>query len=329
VTALGAVLLPALLAAQGFSDRLTANFEKEIAPVLGGPTTWAPDVLKDLRKDMTCDEVKAVLKKLRNCGPENRDWTFVKYSGKLVQSPVDELELRFKAQKLQTVVLKFTPYFGMQKQFAQALFTVAQRKWGEVTPEAAARPPVIWSNGDGDHVTASFSTDHWELQVGLPARDYGAIDPTPLDEATLRSRLAELLGPAGSWEAAAWKAVKAGATCDEARTAFPTLEPCDPAKAWDFVRAPIRGDRLVEGYQLDFDEGALHAVTVRFHRFVPRGSLGAASAAAIEAKWGKPRAGTGALSDQLTVSHPRRGVFATAARSWERDHWEIKQILPK
>jgi hypothetical protein len=329
VTALRAVLLPALLAAQGFGDRLTANFEKEIAPVLGGPTTWAPDLLKDLRKDMTCDQVKAVLKKLRNCGPENRDWTFVKYSGKPVQSPVDELELRFRSQKLQTVVMRFTPYFGMQKQFAQALFTVAQRKWGDVTPEAAAKPPVIWSNGDGDHVTASFSTDHWELQVGLPSRHYGAIDPTPLDAATLAARLTELLGPAGAWEAAAWKDLKAGMTCDQARAAFPTLEACDPSRDWSFVRAPIQGDRLVEGYQLDFNRGALHAVTLRFHRFVPKDTLQAATAAALEAKWGRPRVGTGNLADHLTVSNPKRGVFATTSRSWDRDHWEVKQILPK
>jgi hypothetical protein len=88
-------------------------------------------------------------------------------------------------------------------------------------------------------------------------------------------------------------------------------------------------DRFVEGYKLALDkQGVLRAVTVRFHRFVPRDAFKTASLEALEQRWGKPRAGADRNADILTVSNPKRGVFGTVQRTWSNDHWEITQDLP-
>jgi hypothetical protein len=106
-----------------------------------------------------------------------------------------------------------------------------------------------------------------------------------------------------------------------------TLGACDPAKEWDFVRAPVEGDRAVAGYVFDFNHGRLRNGTIRLHRHLPKDLVKRVSLEVFERKWGKID-GREREQEFLMVSRSRGQTFESAQRSYSLDHWEIKADIP-
>ena len=311
--------------AGGFNERAVANFQKEIEPVIGSNPNWKVTLLKDLHKEMTCDEVRQFFPKLKKCDPA-QEWEFAAYSGKPLKHPVDQVKFTFNRGKLRSATIVFQGYMFMDENFGKALLDLAVRKWGPLSSDQAGQSSRIWTNADSDMITVTYMTDHWELENGLPTYETGEIDPTPVDEAALRARLAEVLGPATSWKAAGFHDLKRGMSCEAAKAVLPTLSACDPAKDWDFVRAPLQGDRMLAGYQLDFQKGKLRTVTVRLHRHLSKDLVKAVSLELFEQKWGKlgPKE---RQEEVLTVA--RSSTYETVQRAFSHDHWEVRQELPE
>lgn len=144
------------------------------------------------------------------------------------------------------------------------------------------------------------------------------------DEASLRSDLTKVLGDRSSWTPTLLSQLKAGMTCDQARSVFATLGTCDSSKDYDFPQITLENDPVVSSIQLVFAKGALTGADIVFKSDLD-GSFKTVSAELFQAKWGEVPV---EKKDQDILTKIGPG-FVKAQRANIGGQWRISFDFPK
>jgi hypothetical protein len=299
-----------------------AKAEAKLEKALGTDTNWKPNVFKNLRYNMPCDQVKKIF-------PELECNTFKKYDfptveGKLFGA-VKAYQFTFKFGKLQSATIIFGARVFDARRFATALLNVAQRKWGELPPDALKKKYKFWNNADHDSVSLTYYKTNWQLKVSMPRRDTGDVLAGRLSEATIRVALARLLGGNTQWVAPSMAKFKSGMYCAQVQQVYKTMTGCDPVKNWSWGTVTIKDHPLVHALKFAFNKGKLSSVSFIFHRQLDKELFKMVSVQMFEKKWG-PISLEKRDKDTLTIY---KSGYGMTQRSYLIDHWEIKHDFPK
>jgi len=311
-----------LLSAQDKDAQKLAKLETKLEKLLGTDSNWKPNVLKDLRYGMPCQDVKKFFPALK-CNTFKK-YDFPKVPGKLL-SAIKEYQFTFKQGKLESITLIFGARAFDAKRFATALLNVAQRKWGKLPPEKLNQKYKYWYNADRDSVTLNYYKTNWHLKVSMPRRDTGDIEAGTLSAEEVRVELAKLLGTTKSWLVPALAKFKRGMDCAQVSQVYKTMKGCDPAKNYSWGIVTIKNHPLVHLLKFTFSSGQLRSAAIIFHRQLDKEIFKQVSAELFQTKWGKLSPAK-LNQDILTVYKNNYGV---TQRNFMVDHWEIKQDFPK
>jgi hypothetical protein len=305
------------------AEEKLAKMEREIEVILGTDSNWKPAVLQELRRGMPCAEVRNVKAfRLLECHPE-KNYDFPKVSGGF--GKISEYKLTFKNGLLQNVTIIFGARLFDEKRFALALLNVAQRKWGELTPEKLANPVLVWTNPDLDTATLSKVDSNYQVQVDMPKQDSGDVAAGSFGAEQIKTDLGALLGKGDGPMPKTFAAYSQKMDCAQVKSKYEPLAGCDPAKDWSFGRVTIAKHPLVHQLKFTFHRGFLRDITIVFHYQLDYEAFKAASLEAFEDKWGAmPADQRGA--DILTRHVPNFGVVQ---RSLIGKEWQISFPVPK
>lgn len=305
------------------AEEKLAKMEKGIEAILGTSSNWKPAVLKDLRRNMPCAEVRNIKAfRLLECHP-GKDYDFPKVSGGF--GKISEYQFTFKRGRLQSVTIVFGVRVFDEKRFAQALLNVAQRKWGELTPEKLAGSVLVWTNPDFDSAMLNKIGSNYQLKVDMPRRDSGEVAAGAFAADQIKAELSALLGRGGGPMPQAFASYHQRMDCAQVKSRYEPLSGCDPNREWSFGTVTIAKHPLIHQLKFSFQRGFLHGITVIFHYQLDYESFKAASLEAFEEKWGAmPANQRGA--DILTQSVNGLGIVQ---RSLIGQQWQISFPVAK
>jgi hypothetical protein len=250
---------------------------QKITNILGTDTTWKPTVFKNIRKGMTCPEVKQHFPNL-SCGD------FIPKAMAGFKGSASEYKFHFLSGRLYAATIVFRPRLFDEKRFTTALYMVVQKKWGKL-PESKLQQPK-WGNPDYDDVEMKYNKTHWEIKVDLPSYDPGETNAASLDEAGIRTELAALLGPKGNYIPTIISQLSGGMTCDQVNALYPGLYECKPGSSSNFPKVSVSDHPLVAGLNFSFRNERLTYVTIIFHYQISRDFFKNAAFALFQENWG-------------------------------------------
>lgn len=255
-----------------------AKQEEKIEKVLGTGASWKPTVFKDLRRGMTCQEVKQYFPNL-SCGD------IIPRAIAGLSSSAAEYKFHFMSDRLYAATIVFGARLFDEKRFTQALYAVAQRKWGPIPQDKVQQPK--WTNPDFNGVELEYNKTNWELKVDLPTYDPGETDAASLDEARIGEEIRALLGPKGNYLPTIIYQLSGGMTCEQVRGLFPGIDECNPGMSHHFAKSSVEGNPLVAGLHFSFRNDRLDYVSIIFHYQLDRDMFKNAAFAAFTENWGK------------------------------------------
>lgn len=255
-----------------------AKQEEKIEKILGTGASWKPAVFKDLRRGMTCREVQQYFPNV-SCGD------IIPRSVAGLSSSAAEYKFHFVSEQLYAATIVFGARLFDEKRFTQALFGVAQRKWGPIPQDKVQQPK--WTNPDYNDVELTYNKTNWELKVELPTYDPGETDAASFDEARIGEEIRALLGPKGNYLPTVISQLSGGMTCEQVRGMFPGLDECKPGLSHHFARSSVEGNPLAAGLHFSFKNDRLEYVNIIFHYQLDREMFKNAAFAALAENWGK------------------------------------------
>lgn len=256
--------------------KLTKQVEK-ITEILGTNSSWKPTIFKNIRKGMTCQEVKQHFSSL-NCG----DFTPTAMAG--FKGSASEYKFHFLSGRLYAATIVFRPRLFDEKRFTAALYMVVQDKWGKL-PDSRLQQPK-WENPDYDDVEMKYNKTQWEIKVDLPSYDPGETNAGDLDEAGIKTELAALLGGQGNYLPTIISQLSGGMTCEQVNALYPDLYECKPGASANFPKASVSGHPLVAGLNFSFRNDRLTYVSLIFHYQISRDMFKNAAYAQMQEIWG-------------------------------------------
>lgn len=141
------------------------ELKTKLTEVLGGKESWAPSIANKLKRDMSCDQVKAVLPTLPGCNAnEEFDFQDVPVTENEI---VSSLELTFESGKLADVKVKFKTNLD-KDQFKAASLELFEAKWGSVKPEKRENDILTAIGPSFIKAQRTFIGGQWAIAVGLP-----------------------------------------------------------------------------------------------------------------------------------------------------------------
>jgi hypothetical protein len=315
--------LPASPKAKPKAGDATARLRQQLEELVGPSHYWNLAVFLNLRRGMTCDEVREVYPALKAgaCLAEDYSWPEVP-AAKLPL--VAKYKFTFKDGRLREAELIFKPMRN-KALFKRVSAEVLQAKWGARPPADLESDVLTWTTLDGGLGQRSYSSKRWEIKNGLPRRPSRPLTAAPIEDAERLTReLAALLGPSTAWTFAPLSNLKVGMGCAQVAEEIPdfdmaTCGATEPAK----VEVLVPGHPLVAYYTLQFRNGGLREIAVALQRYLPKRVVHEVSSRLCQAKWGpKPPA---AMADAVVTWI---GGNAMAQRSYSVDHWELTTRLP-
>ena len=258
-----------------------------------------------------------------SCDPSKK-YSFPKVSGKLLGT-VKEFKFVFNYGRLKSATVIFGARILDQKKFYTALMRVAQRKWGNLTPDMPPKKYKYWYNADHDRVSLTYYNSNYQLEVSMPKRDTGEIRAGAMSDKEITTALAKLLGSSKYWMVPALSKFSRGMSCNQVKRTYHTLTGCNPNKKYSRGTVTIKNHPLIHALFFSFSNGKLRSAKLIFHRQLPKERTKTLSVIAFEKKWGKVK-----LSDrQKDHIFIYKREFGFVRRSWMIDHWEISIDFPK
>jgi hypothetical protein len=309
--------------ANGESDRLRQQLEALIGP----PHYWNLAAFLNLRRGMTCDDVKQIHPTLKTaeCKEENYSWPTASAG---TQPLLAGYKFTFHDGRLEDAALLFKRTLD-KAVFKRVSGQLLQAKWGAKAPADLEDNVITWSTLDDGLGQRSYSVDHWEIRNGLNRRGGRPLSGAPIQDAErLATELAAFLGPSTIWTFEPFESLRAGATCERVAEHIPDLD-LQTCNATDnaTVEVLVQGDPLVSHYELEFQSGRLREITVAIQRYIRKGLFHETSSRLCQAKWG-PKEPADVASAVVTWSGDYR-TNAMAQRSYRLDHWELSTRLPE
>jgi hypothetical protein len=255
-----------------------AKQEEKIGKILGTGASWKPAVFKDIRRGMTCGEVKQYFPNV-SCGD------IIPRSVAGLGSSAAEYKFHFMSDRLYAATIVFGARLFDEKRFTQALYSVVQRKWGPIPQDKVQQPK--WTNPDYNDVELTYNKTNWELKVDLPTYDPGETDAASFDEAKISEEIRALLGSKGNYLPTIISQLSGGMTCEQVRGIFPGLEECKTGLSHHFTQSSIEGHPLVAGLHFSFRSDRLDYVNIIFHYQLDRDVFKNAAFAVLSENWGK------------------------------------------
>jgi hypothetical protein len=294
-------------------EKATAKLAKQvekITEVLGTASSWKPMVFKNIRKGMTCQEVKQHFSNL-SCGD------IIPRAIAGLKSNVSEYKFHFVSGRLYAATIVFGPRLFDEKRFTTALYTVVQDKWGKIPEEKFQQPK--WGNPDFDDVEMMYNKSHWEIKVDLPSYDPGETDAASLDEVQMRTELEKLLGPKENYLPTIISHLSGGMTCEQVDGLFDLYE-CNPNSSSHFTKASVEGHPLVAGLNFSFSNDRLTYVNLIFHYQISRDILKYAAFALLQENWGD-QARVFPEKEYVTVYPKSKGLLTF---QYNGNRWELR-----
>lgn len=283
---------------------------KKITNVLGTASTWKPTALKNIRKGMTCQEVKQHFRNL-SCGD------IIPKATASLKSNVSEYKFHFLSGRLYAATIVFGPRLFDEKRFTTALYIVAQGKWGKLPEDKLQQPK--WGNPDFDDVEMKYNKSHWEVKVDLPSYDPGETEAVSLDAAQIRTELEALLGPKENYLPAIISHLSGGMTCEQVDGLFDLYE-CKLNTSSHFTKANVEGHPLVAGLSFSFRNDRLTYVSLIFHYQISRDIFKDAAFALLQENWGE-QARVFPEKEFVTVYPKSKGILTL---KYNGNRWELK-----
>ena len=292
-----------------------AKKEKKIEEFLGTNSNWKPTVFANIRKGMTCGEVKQVFRGL-NCSGAS---SFKKLSKGL--GTISDLKFYFQRGRLFSVTIIFGPRLLDQKSFTMALVNVAQRKWGPIQDAHN----IEWKTHGYLSVKLKYIKTHWELEFHMPIFDPGDVDVNSLNEEMLSTQLQKFMGGPENCLPAYFTQFRYQMPWEEVKNMFPDLD-YDHSKSTNYCKVSVKGHPLVAGLKLRFNSGLLEHVSAVFHWQIPRELFKSIAFKVMKEKYGNRIKDEDAVKDRLSA-YVRNCGFVT--REWATNRWQLSMTLPK
>jgi hypothetical protein len=139
-------------------------------------------------------------------------------------------------------------------------------------------------------------------------------------QGSLEEQLREVLGPSHYSVPKAVMKLRKGMTCAQVKEIHPGLDvgKCKE-EGYSFLKIVVAGNPLIAGYEFTFKDKALTDVTLVFNRSLKKVAFKEASAAALQAKWGRKKASD--LANDIITWTWTDG--AMGQRSYHVDRWVI------
>lgn len=255
-----------------------AKLEGKLVDILGGPESWKPAALKNVRLGMTCREVAEAFPGI-DCSEIFPTAT----TG--FDSPVYQYEFHFVSKKLSSVTIIFGSRLLDEKVFTETLAGVANRKWGEnQSPELNE---VKWSNPDFDDVSFEYKETHWLLKVDLPTFDPGDADPAGFTADMLQREIENLLGSGQTYLPAIINQLSGGMTAKKVAELIPGFKGTVGNQSYSYQNVSLEGHPLVAGLQFSFKNDRLRYVNLVFHYQIDRELFKTVVFPVLQKRWGK------------------------------------------
>lgn len=299
-------------------EKLAAKLAKKEAKIeqyLGTNSNWKPTVFADIRKDMTCDQVKPYFKGL-NCADRS---PFKEVT--LGLGTIKGYKFYFQGGRLYSVTIMFGTRLFDEKSFTMALMNVVQRKWGPIQDSQN----IQWKNHDFERITMKYNKTNWELEFKMPAIDPGDVDVNSLNEETIHSEFQKFLGDPENCIPAYFTQFRYHMPWEEAKNMFPDLD-YDPSKSNNYCTVSVKGHPLVAGLKLRFNSGLLEHVNAIFHWQIPRELFKSITFDVMKEKYGANVKDEDSVIDRISLYIKGCGFIT---REWATNRWELNMTLPK
>ncbi len=292
-----------------------AKKEKKIEEYLGTNSNWKPTVFANIKKDMTCDQVRQYFDSL-NCADSSPFKNVSKGLG-----TISGYKFYFQNGRLYSVTVIFGTRLLDEKSFTMALMNVVQRKWGPIRDSQN----IQWKNHDFERITMKYNKTNWELEFKMPTFDPGDVDVNSINEEMLRSEFQKFLGGPENCLPAYFTQFRYHMPWEEVKNMFPDLD-YDPSKSNNFCKVSVKGHPLVAGLKLRFDSGLLENVYTVFHWQIPRELFKSIAFDVMKEKYGTNVKDEDSVKDRVSLYIKGCG-FVT--REWATNRWELNMTLPK
>lgn len=255
-----------------------AKQEEKLVKLLGGPESWKPTVLKDLRRGMSCQEASRYFSGI-NCSD------IIPRDSAGLGSAIAEYKFHFVSDGLYAVTIVFGARILDEKRFTEALYNVAQRKWGLIRSGSLAG--AKWTTPDYDEIEFSYKDSCWELKACLPSYDPGSVDLDKLNPESVAAELATLLGPDKQYLPTLLSSLSGGMNSEQVAGFFPSLTNSTPGSSHHFEKVSIAGHPLVAGLHFSFQSDRLSYVNLVFHYQLDREQFKQTVFPLLQKRWGK------------------------------------------
>lgn len=137
-----------------------------LAEVIGESDAWQAEFLSNLKKNMSCADVKKIYPDLECAPDEEYDFPEVTVKGNKI---VSGIKFTFKSGKLSSATIQFKS--KLKKDLFKKLSLAAfEAKWGEVKAEDKNEDILTAANSKYNLAQRNYMVDHWEISNDIVAK---------------------------------------------------------------------------------------------------------------------------------------------------------------
>lgn len=145
------------------------TLKTKLSEVLGDKSSWNPAVVKDLKRGLSCEEVKKIYTTIDTCDPtasKEQNGLFSKVVKVAGHPLIEKYRFAFDQGKLTTVGITF--YDSLDKElFKKVSLELGEAKWGPLAPEKKGDDLLTWISGVA-FVQRHFLLNRWMFLIELP-----------------------------------------------------------------------------------------------------------------------------------------------------------------
>ena len=137
------------------------DIKDELTKIVGTTSAWKMDIFKDLKLNMSCEDVKAIYSDIECNSDEEWDFQEAKYNDSTL---IDAIEFDFYYGKLESATVMIKSSIDKET-FKDISLEVLEAKWGALEEEEKGEEILTWVYYGDSFFTAqrTYMVDHWEI----------------------------------------------------------------------------------------------------------------------------------------------------------------------
>lgn len=141
------------------------TMKAKLSELFGDKSSWIPASLKDLKRDMPCEDAKKIFTAIPACDA-TKEYDLINVP--VQNSPILEGYLfNFQYGKLYSVNYIFQKTLDKEL-FKKVSLEAGEAKWGALEAEKKAGDVLTWMDSSGSIVQRSYKSNQWQIKVIFP-----------------------------------------------------------------------------------------------------------------------------------------------------------------